>query len=201
MKQGLSFLAVTFTGVVILLLSAFEPAFAAKSPKINAPKAFQAQFTLQVGSNPPEQGTMYFSHGRIREEVTPAGGGPKLVTIIDPIGKIIYQIEADKKAFRVLPWDPRSALISEALKRTEKSKLVDTKTIDGQECEDFEIKPKEPGVKPFFLFVNKSTRFPVQLTTVDPDPAKEIHIKWINLSPGYQAAVLFSPPLGYEEMK
>jgi hypothetical protein len=201
MKKEWSFLAATFVGVTILLLSAIEPAFAAKSPKINAPKSFQAQFTLQIGSNPPEHGTMYFSHGRIREEVTPARGGSKMVTIIAPIEKVIYQIDAEKKAFRVIPWDPRSALISEALKRSEKHKLVDTKTIDGQECEDFEIHPQDPGIKPFYLFVNKSTRFPVQLTTVDPDPAKEIHIKWTNLSPGYQAAILFDPPLGYKELK
>lgn len=201
MKKGLSFLAATFAGVTILLLTAMEPAFAAKSPTINAPKSFQAQFTLQVGRNPPEHGTMYYSHGRIREEMMPAGGGPKIATIIDPITKTIYVIDADKKAFRVLAWDARSALISEALKWSGKHKLVDTKTIDGQECEDFEIQPKEPGIRPFYLFVNKSTRFPVQLTTEDPDPAKEIHIKWTNLISGYQAAILFGPPLGYQETR
>ncbi len=201
MKKGLSFLALTSTAVTILLLCAIEPALAAKSPKIAAPKAFKAEFTYQVGSNPPEHGIMYFSHGRIREEITPAGGGPKSVTIIDPITKTIYVLDADKKAFKVLPWDARSALISEALKRFEKHKLVETKTIDGQECEDFEIEPKEPGVKPFHLFINKSTRFPVQLITVDPDPAKQIQIKWTKLSPGYQAAILFGPPLGYQEIK
>jgi hypothetical protein len=202
MKKGLSFLAATFAGgVTILLLSAIAPAFAAKSPKINAPKSFQAQFTLQVGSNPPEHGTMYFSHGRIREEITPAGGGPKMVTIIAPTQKVIYQIDAGKKAFRVIPWDARSALISEALQRSAKHKLVDTKTIDGQECQNFEIEPKEPGVKPFYVWVNKSTRFPVQLRQEDSDPAREIQIKWTNLSPGYQAAILFDPPLGYQETK
>ena len=201
MKKELSFLAATLAGVTILLLSAIEPAFAAKSPKINAPKSFQAQFTLQVGDNPPQHGTMYYSHGRIREEITPAGGGPKIVTIIDPTRKMIYLIEADKKAFRVLPWDPRSALISEALKRSGKRKLVDTKTIDGEECQNFEIEAKEPGVKPFYVWVNKSKRFPVQLTAEDSDPAKEIQIKWTNLSPGYQAAILFDPPLGYQETK
>jgi hypothetical protein len=202
MKKGLSFLAATFAGgVTILLLSAIAPAFAAKSPKINAPKSFQAQFTLQVGGNPPQHGTMYYSHGRIREEITPAAGGPKIVTIIAPMQKVIYQIDAEKKAFRVIPWDARSALISEALQRSAKHKLVDTKTIDGQECDDFEIHPKDPSIKPFHLFVDKNTRFPVRLTTVDPDPAKEIHIKWTNLSPGYQTAILFDPPLGYQETK
>jgi len=201
MKKGLSFLALTSTAVTILLLCAIEPALAAKSPEIAVPKAFKAEFTYQVGSNPPEHGIMYFSRGRIREEITPAGGGPKTVTIIDPITKTIYMLDADKKAFKVPPWDARSALISEALKRSEKHKLVNTKTIDGQECEDFEIHPKEPSVKPFHLFVNKSTRFPVQLTTVDPDPAEQIQIKWSKLSPGYQAAILFGPPLGYQEIK
>lgn len=200
MKKGLSFPAVMFAAVV-MLLSTMEPAFAAKAPKINAPMSFRAQFSYQVGGNSPEQGTMYFSHGRIREEIVPAGGGPKTVTIIDPLQKMIYRIDADKKAFKVLPWDARSALISEALRRFEKHKLLDTKTIDGQECEDFEIHPKDPGIKPFYLFVNKSTRFPVQLTTVDPDPAKQIHIKWTSLSPGYQAAILFDPPLGFVELK
>ena len=200
MKQGLSVLALMFASVTLLLLCAKEPAFAAKS-KIHAPKSFQAQFTFEVGDHPPEHGIMYFFHGRIREEITPADGGPKIVTIIDPIGKMIYLIEADKRAFKVMPWDARSALISEALKRFGKHTLVDTKTIDGQECEDFEIKSREPGVKPFYLFINKSTRFPVQLTTIDPDPGKAIHIKWTNLSPGYQAAILFGPPLGYQEAK
>jgi hypothetical protein len=199
MKKGLAFLAMTFACVTITLLAEMEPAFAA--PKIDAPKSFQAEFAVEIGDHPPDHGIMYFSHGRIREEIAPEAGGPRTVTIIDPISKTIYLLDANKKAFRVLPWDARSALISEALKRFGKHTLVDTKTIDGQECEDFEIQPKEAGVKPFYLFVNKSTRFPVQLTTEDPDPSKEIHIKWTNLRPGYQAAILFGPPLGYQETK
>ena len=204
MKKGWSFLALMFGALAILLLSvlsAMDPAFAAGAPKIDAPKAFKADFTLEVGSNPPEHGTMYFSHGRIREEVTTPGGGPKKVTIIDPIAKTIYQLDAEKKSFKVVPWDARSALISQALKRFEKHKLLDTKTIDGQECQDFEIEPRDKDIKRFYLFVNKDTRFPVQLTTEDPDPTKEVHIKWTNLSPGYQPAIMFSPPLGYQETK
>jgi len=200
MKKGLSFLALTL-GVVAILLSSTEPAFAAKSPKIAAPKAFKADFTVEVGDSQQQRGTMYFSHGRIREETAPAGGGPKSVTIIDQITKTIYVLDAEKKTFKVLPWDARSALISEALRRFEKHKLVDTKTIDGQECEDFEIHPKDPNIKPFYLFVNKATRFPVQLTTADPDPSKQIHIRWNNLTPGYQPAIMFAPPLGYQETK
>jgi hypothetical protein len=199
MKKGLSFLALMLASITMVMLSAMEPAFAA--PKIDAPKAFRADFTLQLGDRPPQSGVMYFSHGKIREEITPEGGGPKTVTIIDPLSKTIYLLDSDKKTFKVLPWDVRSALISEALKRFGKHKLVDTKTIDGAECEDFEIKPKEPDVRPFYLFVNKSTRYPVQLTTEAPNPADEIHIKWSNLTPGYQPAIMFSPPLGYQEIK
>lgn len=201
MKNGFFLFAMTLAGVVTLSSSTAAPALAAKSPKIDAPKAFKAEFTLEEGNHPPQRGIMYFSHGRIREEIAPKAGEPGTVTIIDPIAKTIYLLDADKKAFRVLPWDARSALISEALKRFGKHKLVDTKNIDGQECEDFEIKSKEPGVKPFYLLVNKGTRFPVQLTTEEPDAANEIHIKWTNLSPGYQAAILFGPPLGYQEIK
>jgi hypothetical protein len=201
MKKGASFHALTFALVTILWLFAREPAFAAKSPKIDAPKSFQAQFTLQVGDTPPQQGTMYYSHGRIREEILPADGRAKLVTIIDPPRKRIYLLDADKKAFRLLPWDARSALISEALKRSGKRKLVNTTTVDGQECQDFEIAPDQPGINPFHVLVNKSTRYPVQLTTEDSNPAKQIQIKWTNLSPGYQAAILFDPPLGYQETK
>ena len=214
MKKGWSVLVLTFGAVAILPLCATGPAFA-RAPKIDAPKAFKADFTLEVGSNPPEHGTMYFSHGRIREEVAatgggpkpaeggtkPAGGGPKKVTIIDPISKTIYLLDDDKKSFKVVPWDARAALISQALQRFEKHRLLDTKTIDGQECQDFEIEPRDKDSKPFYLFVNKDTRFPVQLTTEDPDPSKEVHIKWTNLSPGYQPAILFSPPLGYQETK
>ena len=202
MKKDWSFLAVMLAGVTMLWWSATTPAWAAKTPKIDAPKSFVADFTYQVGGNAPEQGKMYFSHGRIREEVTPAEGGPKKVTIIDPLQQTIFVLDADKKNFKVLPWDARSALISEALRHFAKHKLLDTKIIDGQECEDFEIIPKEKkDLKPFYLFVNKTTRFPVQLTTVDPDPSQQIHIKWSNLSPGYQAAILFDPPLGYAEVK
>ena len=202
MNKGWSFLAVMFAAVTMLWWSATTPAMALGTPKIAAPKSFVADFTYQVGGNTPEQGRMYFSHGRIREEVIPAGGGAKTVTIIDPLQKMIYVLDDTKKNFKILPWDARSALISEALRRFEKHKLVDTKIIDGQECENFEIIPKEKkGLKPFYLFVNKATRFPVELTTVDPDPSKQIHIKWNNLSPGYQAAILFDPPLGYAEVK
>ena len=189
------------TLAVITMLSATKPAFAARSPKINAPKSFQAQFTLQVGGNPPEHGVMYYSHGRIREEVDGLDGGAKAITIIDPMNKTIYEVVKEKKAFRIHPWDPRSALISEALRRAGKRRFVQTQSIGGQECDNFEIEPSEPEVKPFFVFVNKATRFPVQLTTQDPDPSKQIHIEWSNLSPGYQAAILFSPPLGYAELK
>ncbi len=186
--------------VTTLSLSATRPVFA-RANKIAAPKAFKADFTYQIGANPLEHGTMYFSHGRIREEVTPAGGGPKAVTIIDQVTKTIYVLDGDKKTFKVLPWDGRSALIAEALRHFEKHTLLDTKIIDGQVCEDFEIRSKDHSIRPFYLFVNKETRFPVQLTTEDPDPSKEIHIKWNNLVPGYQPAIMFAPPLGYQETK
>jgi hypothetical protein len=191
----------TMTLVIVIMLSAAAPVFAARSPKINAPKSFQAQFTLQVGGNPPQHGIMYYSHGRIREEIEPDQGGQKSITIIDPMNKTIYEVEEQKKSFRIQPWDPRSALLSEALKRSGKRRFVETQTIDGQVCENFEITPKERNVRPFFIFVNKSTRFPVRLTTQDPDPSKQIHIEWTNLSPGYQAAILFTPPMGYAELK
>ena len=200
MKKGLSFLALASGTIAIVLSASIGPAFA-RAPKIDAPKAFRADFTVQIGSGPAEHGTMYFSHGRIREEVIPAGGGPKKVNIIDPMTKTIYLLDEEKKAFKVVPWDKRSALISQALKRFEKHKLLESKTIDGQECQDFEIEPKDKDIKPFYLLVNKDTRFPVQLTTEDPDPSKEIHIKWTNLTPGYQPAIMFSPPLGYQETK
>ncbi len=202
MKKGCwSFLAASLAAVMLLSLSAAQSSFA-REPKIAAPKAFKANFTVEVGdTQQQQQGTMYFSHGRIREEVTPPGGGPKSVTIIDQVTKTIYVLDAANKTFKVLPWDARSALVSEALKRFEKHQLVDTKTIDGQECEDFEIHSKDPNIKPFYLFINKTTRFPVQLTTVDPDPSKQIHIKWKNLTPGYQPAIMFAPPLGYQETK
>lgn len=202
MNKGWSFLAVLFAGATMLWWSSAALAFAATTPRIAAPKSFAADFTYQVGGNTPEQGRMFFSHGRIREEVTTSGAALKTVTIIDPLQKMIYVLDETKKNFKVLPWDARSALISEALRRFEKHKLVDTKVIDGQECEEFEILPKEKrNLKPFYLFVNKTTRFPVQLTTVDPDPSQQIHIKWTNLSPGYQSAILFDPPLGYAEVK
>jgi hypothetical protein len=200
MKKGLSFFAALGAAAMISLLLATEPAFA-REPKIAAPKAFKADFTYQVGSNPPEKGVMYFSRGNIREEVTPAEGGPKKVTIIDQLSKSIYVLDEQKKTFKILPWDARSALISQALKRFEKHKLIDTKTIDGQECEDFEIEPRDKSIKPFHLLVNKDTRYPVQLTTEDADPAKKINIEWTNLTPGYQPAIMFAPPLGYQETK
>lgn len=199
MKKAWSFAALAFA--IIVMLSTAEPASALSSPRMKAPKAFQAQFTLQQGTNPPQQGTMYFSHGRIREEISPAGGGPKSVTIIDAVSKTIYLLDPDQKSFKILPWDPRAALVSEALKRSGKKKLVETKTVDGQECQNFEIVPKDPGMKPYNVWVNKSTRYPVELTSADSDPAKAVDIKWSNLSPGYQAAILFGPPLGYHEMK
>ncbi len=200
MKKGWSFLAASLAAIMLLSLSAARPAFA-REPKIAAPKAFKADFTYQVGANAPEQGVMYFSHGRIREEITPAGGGPKIVTIIDQVSKTIYVLDDAKKTFKVLPWDARSALVSEALKRFEKHTLVETKTIDGQECEDFEIHPKDSRIKPFSLYVNKTTRFPVQLTTLETDPSKQIHINWKTVTPGYQPAIMFAPPLGYQETK
>ncbi len=144
---------------------------------------------------------MFYSHGRIREEIVAPDGRPKSITIIDPMSKTIYEIVDQKKVFKIHPWDPRAALIYEALRRFGKRRFVQTQTIAGQECDNFEIDPTEPDVKPFFVFVNKSTRFPVELTTQDPDPSKQIHIEWTNLSPGYQAAILFSPPLGYMEIK
>ena len=203
MKKGLSFLAALVAIVTILSLAATEPAFA-REPRIAAPKAFKADYTYQVGANTIEHGVMYFSHGRIREEAAPVEGGPTKVTIIeiiDEVTKTIYVLDSENKTFKVLPWDARSALIAQALRPFEKHKLVDTKIIDGEECEDFEIRPKDKSIRPFYLFVNKKTRFPVQLTTVDPDPSKEIHIKWSNLTPGYQPAILFNPPLGYKEIK
>ncbi len=183
-----------------MMLSA-EPASAALFHRLKAPKSFQGEFSLQVGSSPAEHGIMYFSHGRIREEIAPADGGPKNVIIIDPLNKTIYQIEAEKKAFKISPWDPSSALVSEALKWSSKRKLLEPKTIDGQECDSYEVQPRDRAVKPFLLYVNKTTRFPVELMTEESDPTKQTHIEWSKVTPGYQAAMLFSPPMGYAELK
>jgi hypothetical protein len=198
MKRGWSFFSVAVVGVTMLSAG---PASASWFHRVKAPKSFQGEFSLQEGSNPAEHGIMYFSHGKIREEITAADGGPKTVLIIDPLNKTIYQIEAEKKAFKVAPWDPHSALVSEALKWSSKRQLLEPKTIDGQECDTYEIKPKEKDVKSFFLYVNKTTRFPVELTTEDSDPAKQVQIEWTKVTTGYQAAMLFTPPLGYAELK
>jgi hypothetical protein len=170
------------TFAIVAVVHVPQSALAFGPPKINAPKGFEAQFTLQVGGNPLRHGVMYYSHGRIREEVEAADGAGKAITIIDPMSKTIYEVVKEKKAFRSHPWDPRSALIYEALRRAGKRRFVQTQIIGGQECDSFEIEPREPAVKPFFVFVNKATRFPVQLTTQDPDPSKQIHIEWTNLS-------------------
>jgi hypothetical protein len=200
MKKGWSFLAVIVAAVMILSFAEMQPALA-REPKLGAPKAFKADFTYHVGNNPPEHGTMYFSHGHIREEVMPSKGGPKQVTIIDTISKTIYSVDDTQKTFKVLPWDVRASLIAQALKHFEKHKLVETKTVDGQEVEDFEIEPRDKSIKHFHLFINKETRFPVQLITEDPDPANEIHIDWTHVTPGYQPAIMFAPPLGYQQTK
>ena len=199
MKRVLGFLAFALVGATMLLDT--HAAFAFGQPKMKVPTEFQAQFSLEVGPNPPQHGIMYYAHGKIREEITPGDGGPKRITIIDPLSKSIYAIDPDKKAFRLEPWEPHAALVSEALKRTGKHRFVQTQTIDGQECDNFEIRPKEPEIKPYFVFVNKTTRFPVRLTTQDPDPSKEIHIEWTNVKPGIQAPMLFAPPLGYAQLK
>ncbi|HVN29093.1 MAG TPA: hypothetical protein VMT64_11430 [Candidatus Binataceae bacterium] len=199
MKRVGGLFALALVGVVMVL--GVRPAFAFGQPKLNAPKTFQADFSISVGAQPAQHGVMYFSHGRIREEIAPGEGSPKSVRIIDPLDKTIYQIDADKKAFRIEPWDPHAALISEALKRSGKHRFVQTQTINGQECDNFEILPKDKDVKPFFVFINRSTRYPVLLTTQDPDPSKEIHIEWSKLAPGIQAPMLFTPPLGYAELK
>jgi hypothetical protein len=201
MKKAWCVLALVFVGMMTIAAAGPAFAFPFRSPKINAPKAFQAQFTLTIGPNPPQHGVMYYSHGRIREEIMPSDGGPKAITIIDPISKTIYEVVDNKKAFRIAPWDPKSALLYEALRREGKYRFVQTQTIAGQECDNFEIHPKEKDVKPFFVFVNKNTRYPVLLTTQDPDPSKEVHIEWTNVTPGYQAAIMFAPPLGYAELK
>jgi hypothetical protein len=198
MKRGWSFFAVAVVG--IMMLSA-APASASLFHRLKAPKSFQGEFSLQVGSSPAEHGIMYFSHGKIREEITPADAGPKTVLIIDPLNKTIYQIEAEKKAFKIAPWDPSSALVSEALKWSSRRKLLEPKTIDGQECDSYEVQPLDHAVKPFMLYVNKTTRFPVQLMTEESDPTKQTHIEWTKVTPGYQAAMLFTPPLGYAELK
>src|SRR5579871_3991194 len=113
MKRGRSFFAVAVVGATMLSVGS---ASASWLHRVKAPKSFQGEFSLQEGSKPAEHGMMYYSHGKIREEITTADGGPKTVLIIDPLSKTIYQIEAEKKAFKVEPWDPHSALLSEALK-------------------------------------------------------------------------------------
>ncbi len=185
----------------LLLTGAVEPAHAAKSPKIKAPRSFQAEFTVQEGSNAPQQGTMYFSHGHIRQEITPAAGGPRIVEIIHPTKKTIFQIDSDKHQFRLLPWNPHFALISEGLKRSEKRKLVGMETIDGQECEKYEVTPKDPAIGAFYLWVTKGSDLPVRVATEDSDPAKAFTLQWKNVTPGNQAAVLFDPPLNYQFAK
>ena len=112
------------TFAIVAVVYVPQSALAFGSPKINAPKSFQAQFTLQVGGKPPEHGMMFYSHGRIREEIAASEGAPKSTTIIDPISKTIYEVVSDKKVFKIHPWDPRSALIYEALRRAGKRRFV-----------------------------------------------------------------------------
>jgi len=88
------------TFAIVAVVYVPQSALAFGSPKINAPKSFQAQFTLQVGGKPPEHGMMFYSHGRIREEIAASEGAPKSTTIIDPISKTIYEVVSDKKVFK-----------------------------------------------------------------------------------------------------
>jgi len=174
---------------------AIGPAQAADAPRMKAPKGFKAHYAVQEGSNPPEQGAMYFSHGRIRKEISAPPGGYETIQIVRPDEKKIFQIGMDKRVFHVLPWDSRAALLSEAVRRFGKRKFVGAETVDGQECDKFEVAPKDPGVGAFYIWLSKGSDLPVQLMTKDSDPTRQIKIQWTDVKAGNQPPMLFEPPM------
>ncbi len=192
--------------IVLVLAEVFSAAWAtgtanAQSPKLKFPKSFKASFTWQEGNNPPRRGLLYFSHGRIRKEIEPQPGGYETVEIIRPGERKIFEINPNKRLFYVLPWNSRAALISEAVGRRAKRKLVGSETIEEQACDKYQVTPSDTGAAPFYLWVTKDTDFPVQLISRDSDPSRQIRIQWKDLKPGNQAPILFEPPIYFKQVE
>src|SRR5208337_1633337 len=155
-------------GALIAVLQAVAlPGAAANAAlwsRLRTPRSFKAGFIWQEGSGPPQRGELYFSHGRIRKQIQSPSGGRETIEIVRPDEKKIFQIDSGKHVFYVLPWNSRAALLSEALRRSEKRKLVGSEIIQGRDCDKYEG-PRGPGALPYYFWVTKGSDLPVQLIT------------------------------------
>jgi len=189
-------------GALIAVLQAVAlPGAAANAAlwsRLRTPRSFKAGFIWQEGSGPPQRGELYFSHGRIRKQIQSPSGGHETIEIIRPDEKKIFQIDSGKHVFYVLPWNSRAALLSEALRRSEKRKLVGSEIIQGRDCDKYEG-PRGPGALPYYFWVTKGSDLPVQLITNDTDSQMQLKIQLTDVTPGNQAPILFEPPIYFTQ--
>jgi hypothetical protein len=193
--------------VIILFAAVFAPAnavgvaHAAWPSKLKVPKSFKAGFTWQEGSKPPEHGKLYFSHGRIRKEFDRATGGDQTIEIIRPDEKKIFAIDLDQRSFYLPPWNSQAALLSDALGRSARRKLVGSETIAGQPCDKYQVTLPHTDAGGIYFWVAKNSGFPVQLLSEDSDPSRQVRIQWQDLKPGNQAPILFEPPIYFKQVE
>jgi len=191
-------------GALIAVLQAValpgQAANAALLSRLRTPHSFKARFIWQEGSGPPQRGELYFSHGRIRKQIQSPSGGHETIEVVRPDEKKIFQIDSDKHLFYVLPWNSRAALLSEALRRWAKRKLVGSETIEGRACDKYEM-TGDRGTLPYYFWVTKGSNLPVQLITNGTDSQTQLKIQLTDVTLGNQAPIMFEPPVYFTQAK
>ncbi|MDZ4742581.1 MAG: DUF4412 domain-containing protein [Verrucomicrobiota bacterium] len=178
--------------ITLLFLFVLTLGMNAQTPPFNIPKAFSVDQKTTISGQPEDFTTkMYTDDGKVRVEISPRG--MKMITIVRPDQKKIYNIMVDQKMYMEMPMDPKKDPLKALPDINSKIEKVGEETVNGIACDKYKF--TNGGVE-VFGYVSKETQFIVRIQSADGKMTSD----WTNFIEGPQPAGLFVPPAGFIKM-
>lgn len=165
----------------------------AQSVPFTIPKAFSVDQKTTISGQPEDFTTkMYVDDGKVRMEMAPRG--MKMISIIRPDLKKMYNIMVEQKMYMEMPIDPKKDPLKVLPEINSKMEKVGVETVNGIPCDKYKF--ANDGME-IFAFISQENQFIVRIQSADGKMTSD----WTNFKAGSQPADLFNPPAGFTKME
>ncbi len=168
---------------------------------------FAADMSMKPGrGGEPMNGKLYFGDNGIRVQMNAAGHETVMITDLDkktsylimPRQRMYMELSADSsmRRGRNLPdWENFNPNNPCAVGEDYTCTKIGSETVNGRDCDKWQMKPKSPDLRPSTAWVDKKLHLPVRMVGGD---GTEFNLT--NVREGSQPASLFELPAGYKKM-
>ncbi|MDH4230826.1 MAG: DUF4412 domain-containing protein [Nitrospirota bacterium] len=181
--------------VTVLMLPGMGAASAEEDtgyPEWQEPEQYSCEMVMSDRGQTTEKKVLrqFVDHDKTRIEIATNG---ELMEVIERRDlRVTYVMHKAEKVYFVMKIEEEDEGPAEAAAQRRKLRQVGTETIDGQECDKYEL---DSGQGLAYVWEDHKTKAPVRMED------DGLRIDWRNYHVGLQEAGLFEPPAGYKRVE